>query len=77
VDPEAGWVMDFGRIKKAVEPLIARLDHRVLNDVEGLANPTSELLARWFWDRLRPDLPELSAVTVAESDTSVCVYRGL
>jgi len=76
VDPEAGWVMDFGRIKQAVEPLIAQLDHHVLNDVAGLANPTSELLAKWFWDRIRPEVPALSAVAVAESDTSVCVYRG-
>jgi len=76
VDPEAGWVMDFGRIRKAVEPLIVQLDHRVLNDVDGLANPTSEMIAKWFWDRLRPDLPELSAVAVAESETSLCVYKG-
>ncbi len=76
VDEQAGWVMDFGRIKQAAEPLIARLDHGTLNEVEGLENPTSERIAKWFWDRLRPQLPELLAVTVHESETSSCTYRG-
>ena len=76
VDPEVGWVMDFGRIKKAVEPLIDQLDHHVLNDVEGLENPTSEMIAKWFWDRIQPHVPQLASVAVAESDTSLCTYRG-
>lgn len=76
VDERIGWVMDFGRIKEVVEPLIGQLDHAVLNEVVGLANPTSEQIAKWFWDRIRPLIPQLVAVAVAESDTSVCVYRG-
>ena len=76
VDRRLGWVLDFGRIKKLLEPLIARLDHANLNDVDGLANPTGELIAKWFWDRLRPELPELKAVSVWESETSCCTYRG-
>lgn len=76
VDPRIGWVMDFGRITKAVGPLIAQLDHVSLNDVEGLANPTSELIAKWFWDRLRPKLAELKTVSVWESETSCCTYQG-
>lgn len=76
VDDRAGWVMDFGKLKDVVEPLIAKLDHQDLNQVEDLANPTSELIAKWFWDRIRPQLPSLQAVSVAESDTSCCTYRG-
>ncbi|MFI9640461.1 6-carboxytetrahydropterin synthase QueD [Micromonospora sp. NPDC051925] len=75
VDPEAGWVMDFGDLKKAFEPLRERLDHYYLNEVPGLENPTSEVLARWIWDRLIDQLP-LSAVMVRETCTSGCVYRG-
>jgi 6-pyruvoyltetrahydropterin/6-carboxytetrahydropterin synthase len=71
-----GWVMDFDEIKKAVEPLIRQLDHTQLNDVEGLSNPTSEQLAKWLWDRIRPRLPQLAAVSVAESVNSLCTYRG-
>jgi 6-pyruvoyltetrahydropterin/6-carboxytetrahydropterin synthase len=75
VDAEAGWVMDFGEIKKAVQPLRDQLDHYYLNEIPGLENPTSEVLARWIWDRLRGQLP-LSAVMVRETCTSGCVYRG-
>ena len=74
--PETGWVMDFGQIKQAVGAVLADLDHRCLNDVPGLANSTSEMLCKYLWDRIAPALPGLSAVTVWESDTSRCVYRG-
>ena len=76
VNRRTGWVMDFGQITRLVEPLLALLDHHDLNTVDGLENPTSELIAEWFWDRLKPDLPQLTAVTVAESDTAACTYRG-
>ncbi|WP_030406556.1 6-carboxytetrahydropterin synthase QueD [Streptomyces albus] len=76
VDPESGWVMDFGDLKKAFKPLEAQLDHYYLNDIEGLENPTSEVLARWIWERLKPTLPDLSALTVRETCTSGCTYRG-
>ncbi|BEL10804.1 6-carboxytetrahydropterin synthase QueD [Actinoplanes sichuanensis] len=75
VDPAAGWVMDFSEIKKAFQPLRDQLDHYYLNEVPGLENPTSEVLARWIWDRLIGQLP-LSAVMVRETCTSGCVYRG-
>ena len=74
---ETGWVMDFGDIKAAFQPLYEQLDHHYLNDVPGLENPTSERLAMWIWDRLRPALPQLSAVTVHETCTSGCRYRGV
>jgi 6-pyruvoyltetrahydropterin/6-carboxytetrahydropterin synthase len=76
VDPVAGWVMDFADVRAACEPLREALDHRYLNDIEGLANPTSEHVARWIWQRLVPQLPGLSAVTVRETCTSGCTYRG-
>jgi len=75
VDDEAGWVMDFADLKAAFAPLHEQLDHHYLNEVPGLANPTSEVLARWIWDRLAGTLP-LTAVVVRETCTSGCVYRG-
>lgn len=75
VDEAVGWVMDFADIKAAWVPLADLLDHRYLNEVDGLGNPTSENVARWIWDRLTPSLP-LSAVTVRETCTSGCTYRG-
>ena len=76
VDPHAGWVMDFGQIKSAVEPILDELDHRCLNEIAGLENSTSEILAKYIWDRIGPHLPGISAITVWESDTSRCIYRG-
>jgi 6-pyruvoyltetrahydropterin/6-carboxytetrahydropterin synthase len=68
--------MDFADIKAAFEPLFEQLDHRCLNDVPGLDNPTSEHLARWIWDALAPRLPLLSCIEVHETCTSACRYRG-
>jgi 6-pyruvoyltetrahydropterin/6-carboxytetrahydropterin synthase len=76
VGADSGWVRDFGDLTCAMRPLLERLDHYYLNEVEGLENPTSEILARWLWERLRPELPELSQVVVRETCTSGCVYRG-
>jgi 6-pyruvoyltetrahydropterin/6-carboxytetrahydropterin synthase len=75
LDEHAGWVVDFEEIDEAVAPVIAVLDHRCLNDVRGLENPTSENVARWLWERIAGRLDGLSAVTVAENPDSVCVYR--
>jgi len=76
VDGHAGWVMDFADISTAFQPLHDQLDHRYLNEVEGLENPTSEVLAEWIWERLAPRLPGLEAVVVHETCTSGCIYRG-
>ena len=76
VDERSGWVIDFGEIARAVGPVLAELDHRLLNEVSGLDNPTSEHIACYLFDRIAPLVPGLSAVTVWESDTSRAVYRG-
>lgn len=75
-DPHTGWVVDFGEIKRIVGDILDNdLDHRNLNDVAGLENATSEVLAKYLWDRITPELPTLSAITVWESDTSRCTIR--
>jgi 6-pyruvoyltetrahydropterin/6-carboxytetrahydropterin synthase len=76
VDEETGWLIDFAEIEEAWEPLHDDLDHYYLNEVPGLENPTSERLARWIWERLEPELPMLHAVTVHETCTASCTYRG-
>ena len=76
IEPHAGWVMDFGDLKTAFESVHKQLDHHYLNEIEGLDNPTSETLAAWIWERIVPGLPCLSAVTVRETCTSGCTYRG-
>jgi 6-pyruvoyltetrahydropterin/6-carboxytetrahydropterin synthase len=76
LDAKLGWVMDFADVKAAVEPVIDALDHRYLNEIGGLENPTSEVLAKWIWQRIAPKLKGLTALTVKETCTSGCVYRG-
>ncbi len=76
VDPARGYLIDYGEIKAACEPVRRRLDHYHLNEIPGLENPTAELLARWIWDQLVATLPLLSSVRVYETCESACEYRG-
>lgn len=76
VDPATGWVVDFAELSAAFRPVHEALDHRYLNDVAGLENPTSERLAEWVWARVKPELALLSAVVIRETCTSGCRYSG-
>jgi len=76
VSAHEGWIMDFSDLKAAFKPLYEQLDHNYLNEIEGLENPTSENLAIWIWQRLKPNLPLLSKVEIKETCTSGCVYCG-
>ncbi len=76
VNPETGWFIDFSDLQDRWLPLWDQLDHRYLNDVEGLENPTSEVLARWIWDHLRPSVPSLRRVTLFETCDARCEYEG-
>lgn len=76
VDEAAGWLTDFSDIARVAKPVIAELDHFYLNEIPGLENPTSEVLAMWIWRRVVARLPLLSQVSVRETCTSGCIYRG-
>lgn len=72
-----GWIMDFGDIKTAFKPVWEQLDHYYLNDISGLENPTSENLAIWIWQQLKPSLPELCRIEIKETCSSGCIYTGV
>ncbi len=76
VDPQTGWLIDYGAIDEQVKPLVAELDHRTLNDIPGLENATSEILCAWLWDRLKDRLQGLQRVSVAETCAAACHYFG-
>ncbi len=76
LDPKLGWVTDFAEVEAAVQGIRDKLDHRYLNEVPGLANPTSEHLAIWIWEHLKTRLPGLSQVIVGETGHSGCIYTG-
>jgi 6-pyruvoyltetrahydropterin/6-carboxytetrahydropterin synthase len=71
---DLGWVMDFSTVKDVVDPLVKMIDHTVLNDFMDLENPTSENLAVWFWNKIKPDLPALTAIEVQETCNSGARY---
>jgi 6-pyruvoyltetrahydropterin/6-carboxytetrahydropterin synthase len=76
VDPSRGYLIDYGDIKSACEPIVHLLDHYCLNDIDGLANPTSEMIAFWLWQRIRTSLPMLAEIVVYETCTTACHFRG-
>lgn len=76
VGETTGWVMDFGDVSAVVKPVVKELDHYYLNEIDGLENPTSEVLAGWLWDRLVPSLSGLTKIGVRETCTSGCLYTG-
>jgi 6-pyruvoyltetrahydropterin/6-carboxytetrahydropterin synthase len=76
VNPDTGWFIDFGELYDAWKPLESLLDHNYLNEVAGLENPTSEVLAKWIWDRMKKAIPSLDQVTVFETCDARCEYRG-
>lgn len=71
-------VMDYSDIKKSIKPLVENyLDHHHLNDTLATDSPTSEYVAKWIYEKLKPELPQLSSVGVKETCTSSCLYRPL
>lgn len=76
VDEQTGWFLDYEDVDRVWAPLYEQLDHRYLNEIEGLDNPTSENLARWLWDRIKPKLEWLERVTVYETCDARCEYEG-
>jgi 6-pyruvoyltetrahydropterin/6-carboxytetrahydropterin synthase len=77
VDPATGFVADFFAIEAAFKPLLERLDHRYLNDIEGLENPTAENIAIWIWERVKTALPQLASVIVFETQDCWAEYGGI
>lgn len=76
LDKELGWVIDFAEVKRVVDPIVNMVDHHLLNDIAGLENPTCEILAIWLWDKIKPEIPSLSKITLNETPTSGVVYKG-
>lgn len=70
-----GWVQDYGEVSAAFAPLLELFDHHDLNQIDGLANSTAENMAVWIYERLKPDLPLLTDVTVCETPTTEATYR--
>ena len=76
VDSRTGFVVDFFDLEKSFADILDTLDHRCLNEVEGLDNPTAENIAVWIWERLKPDFQQIAAVRVYETADCWAEYDG-
>jgi 6-pyruvoyltetrahydropterin/6-carboxytetrahydropterin synthase len=76
VDADSGWVVDYATLEAAVAPVVGALDHRLLNELDGLTNPTSEAIAMWIWARVKPNLAGLVELRLHETHDTRCIYRG-
>src|SRR5262245_3513986 len=66
---EDGFIIDFWDLDEIVDPIVKMVDHRTLNDIEGLENPTAELIACWFLAKIDNELnqmvtPKTSGLTI-------------
>jgi len=71
-----GWVLDFSDLKSVVNPVIDMIDHKLLNDIAGLENPTTEILSMWLWDKIKSALPPLNRIELKETPSSGVIYEG-
>lgn len=71
-----GWVMDFAIIKQKIKTILAEIDHKLLNEVEGLENPTCEHVTIWLWKKIKTAIPALEKIELYETPTSGAVYSG-
>lgn len=76
LDPVLGWIMDFKDLKDALLPVIDQLDHKLINNIRGLDNPTAENITVWIWNQIKPQLPLLSRIELYETPTTGVIYKG-
>jgi len=76
IDEDLGWFIDFSDVKSIFKPIYEQLDHNYLNEIKGLENPTAEVISKWIWKQLKPNLPELSAIELMETCTCGVLYKG-
>lgn len=76
ISPDMGWIIDYSEIKNVVTPILKLVDHQFLNEVEGLENPTCELICIWLWKKIKPLITELKRIELKETPTSGAIYEG-
>lgn len=74
IDSKLGWLIDYHSIDRTVSPILKQIDHKLLNKVPDLKNPTTENLTIWLYETIKLKLPELIRVTVKETSDTECSY---
>lgn len=75
-EKSSGWIIDYGELKNSIKQFLDILDHKLLNEIPGLENPTSENLSIWLWQMIKPILPDLLRIELKETPTSGVIYEG-
>jgi len=68
--------LDYDHLDAIWAPVFERLDHACLNEINGLSNPTSELIAQWIWHQVKPNCAALTCVTVYETASCGANFNG-
>ena len=76
IDNQNNWVINYDELDDYVTPLLKVLDHKTLNDISGLKNPTSENLAKWFWLKLKKKIKNLESIEINRPRIGGCIYKG-
>lgn len=73
---KTGWILDYTDLKNGIRPIINVLDHKLLNEIPGLENPTAEQLSLWLWEKIKPIFPELCKLELKETPGTGVIYEG-
>ncbi len=73
---ESGWILDYTDLKNGIRPVIDLLDHKLLNEIPGLENPTAEMLSLWLWEKIKPIFPGLCKIELNETPGTGVIYEG-
>ena len=76
LDKTNNWVLNYDDIDEIVNPLLQKIDHKTLNEIKGLEKPTSENLAKWFWERIRKKIVNLESIEIIRPRIGGCIYSG-
>jgi len=74
VDRQNNWLVNYDEIDEIVKPIINELDHKTLNEIKGLENPTSENLARWLYKRIKKKIKNLKSIEIFRPRIGGCIY---
>lgn len=73
--PQKNMIIDFFTIQNIVKPMIETyLDHQWLNDTLETDSPTAEFIAQWIYKHLKPQIPQLTAITLYETQSCSVTY---
>ena len=74
-DKKNNWIINYDEIDNIIVPIVNKLDHRTLNEISGLENPTAENIAKWFWKQIKK-INNLSSIEIYRPRIGGCIYEG-